>query len=260
MTAANLALLLSIVFGKPWLLPRLAVLDRSAIKELLTSGSAFLLIQIAAVVVFSSDNLIVSHYLGPAEVTPYNVTWRLAGLAAMLQTLMFPAIWPAYAEAYAVEDYSWIRRTFLAMIRGVAALNLGCAAVLVLFGRPMIRLWAGPAAVPGMMLLSAMALWAVINGLMSVESCLLAALNRIRVQAILSVCAAILNVYLSIMFVRRIGAVGVIAGTILSYLLVLVVPQTLIVCDVWRRELRGDQAERTSMSAFRKACRAVTIR
>ena len=57
-------------------------------------------------VVFSSDNLVVSHYLGAAEVTPYSVTWRLVGLAALLQSLIFPALWPAYAEAYARRDYA----------------------------------------------------------------------------------------------------------------------------------------------------------
>jgi O-antigen/teichoic acid export membrane protein len=239
MVAANFILLVSTIVGKPWLLPRRSALDRRVIRELFTSGSSFLLVQVAAVVVFSSDNLIVSHYLGPAEVTPYNVTWRLAGFAAVLQTLIFPAVWPAYAEAYAVGDYGWIRHTFATMVRGVATLNLLCAAVLILFGRQVIRLWAGPPAIPGTALLCAMALWAVINGVMSVESCLLAALNRIRAQAVLSIIAAILNVWLSIVLVRRIGALGVITGTILSYLLILVVPQTLIVRDVWRRELKG---------------------
>ena len=241
--AANLALLLCTIMEKPWLMPRFSALNGRAISELLTSGSSFLLIQIASVVVFSSDNLIVSHYLGPAEVTPYNVTWRLAGLAAVLQTLMFPAVWPAYAEAYALQEYAWIRQTFLTMIRGVAVLSVSCAVILALFGRPIIRWWAGYAAVPDRMLLLAMAVWAVINGLMSVESCLLAALNRIRVQAMLSVCAAAVNVCLSVVLVKRVGAVGVIAGTILSYLLVLVVPQTLVVRNVWRRELGGNRGK-----------------
>jgi O-antigen/teichoic acid export membrane protein len=247
--AANFVLLLTEIFRRPWLFPRRSALDWHVAKELFASGSLFLLIQIAAVVVFSSDNLIVSHYLGPGEVTPYSVTWRLAGLTATLQALMFPAVWPAYAEAFAAGDYRWIRQTFSAMIRGVALLNFIGAAALVLFGRPFIRLWAGVPAVPSMSLLCAMAFWAVMSGLMSVESCLLASLNRIRAQAILSMVAAILNVSLSIMLVRRIGAVGVICGTILSYLVVLVVPQTLIVREVWKRELRAD--ERTSLSPLR---------
>ena len=93
-------------------------------RELLASGSAFFLIQIAGAVVFSSDNLVVSHYLGAAQVTPYNVTWRLVMLTAVLQSLIFPALWPAYAEAYARRDYAWMRRAFRFTLRGTLALNV----------------------------------------------------------------------------------------------------------------------------------------
>ncbi len=239
MTFASLILLLLTIWQKPWLLPRWSSIDFHSAKGLLASGSSFFLIQVAAVVVFSSDNIIVSHYLGASEVTPYSVTWRVAGLAAMLQSLIFPALWPAYAEAYARQDYLWIKRTFLATMKGILALNLICALGLVCFGRGFIGLWAGATALPGAHLVLAMALWIIVNGFMSVESCLLAALNRTRGQGVLSIGAAVLNVVLSIALVRSLGALGVIGGTVLSYLTVLLVPQTLIVRSVWRRELQG---------------------
>lgn len=247
-TYTSLVMMIVTVWQKPWLRPRPSVADRATARELLSSGASFFLIQVAAVVVFSSDNLIVSHYLGAAEVTPYSVTWRLAGLAAVLQTLIFPALWPAYAEAFAKGDYAWIRRTFATTMKGVMALNLFCAASMVLLGRTLIRVWAGPVAVPSFRLLIAMSLWILVNGFMSMESCLLAALNRTREQAGLSIVAAGLNIALSLALVRHIGSLGVIGGTIVSYLVVLVVPQTLIVRSVWSRELRG---RRSSLFAVR---------
>lgn len=244
--AALANLLLVVGWQKPWLRPRLSLIDRSALRELLDSGSSFFLIQVAAVVVFSSDNLIVSHYLGAAEVTPYSVTWRVVGLAAILQSLIFPALWPAYAEAYARRDFLWIRRTFAATMKGTIALNGLCVGILLLFGQSLIGLWAGRAAVPTTALLLAMGIWALINGFMTVESCLLAALNRTRAQAVLSIIAASLNIVFSLLLVRHMGSLGVISGTILSYLLVLVVPQSLIVRKVWKRELDIDEPPRFS--------------
>ncbi len=251
LTFASLANLIFVVtWHKPWLLPRPSLLDRSTSRELLHSGSSFFFIQVAAVVVFSSDNIVVSHYLGAAEVTPYSVTWRLVGLAAVLQSLIFPALWPAYAEAYARRDYGWIRRTFALTMKGTVALNLCCVAVLIGCGRTLIRLWAGPAAVPTFSLLLAMGVWALISGFMSVESCLLAALNRIREQAALSIVAAAVNIALSIALVRHIGSLGVIGETILSYLLVLVVPQSVIVRSLFKEELA---AEGEAVFAFRSS-------
>ena len=235
--AALATLLVTVLWAKPWMRPRTSFLNRGAVKELLDSSSSFFLIQVAAVVVFSSDNLVVSHYLGAAEVTPYSVTWRLVGLAALLQSLIFPALWPAYAEAYARRDYGWMRRTFALTMKGTVAVNLACVLLLMIFGRTIIRVWAGPTAVPTKPLLLAMGVWVLISGFMSVESCLLAALNRTREQAGLSIIAAVVNIALSIALVRHIGSVGVIGGTILSYLVVLVVPQSLVVRGLFKREL-----------------------
>jgi O-antigen/teichoic acid export membrane protein len=250
LTLASFILLVwTVTRQKPWLLPRLTLLDRNSIRGLLKSGAAFFLIQVAAVVVFSSDNLVVSHYLGAAEVTPYSVTWRLVGFVALLQSLLFPALWPAYAEAYARGDYAWIRRTFAITMAGTLLLNLACMAALLAFGRSVIGILAGSAAVPGRSLLLAMCIWAVISGFMTVESCLLAALNRTRVQAVLSIVAAGVNIALSLIWVKQFGAVGVIGGTIVSYLVVLVVPQSLIVRGIWR-ELAAQAADSYTAARF----------
>ena len=236
-TLANLTVLFAmLLWWKPWLRPRLSLLGWGATRELLTTGSGFFLIQIAGAVVFSSDNVVLSHFLGPAQVTPYSVTWRVVGMTAVMQGLFFPALWPAYAEAYARGDHTWVRRAFRITFRGTMALNLVFAALLLALGRTVIRWWAGPFAVPSLSLLGAMALWAIISGAMTVESCLLAAVNRTREQGVLSVVAAGLNLGLSIVLVQRVGPLGVIVGTILSYLIVLVVPQSLMVRSVLKAE------------------------
>jgi O-antigen/teichoic acid export membrane protein len=82
-----------------------------------------------------------------------------------------------------------------------------------------------------------MGVWSIISAVMSVESCLLAALDRTREQAWLSIIAAAVNVWISILLVRHIGSLGVICGTIFSYLLVLVVPQSLVVRDLMNNKL-----------------------
>lgn len=235
-------MLLRLLWRKPWLAPHTRHVHRGTLVELLSAGWSFLLIQIAAAVVFSSDNLVISHYLGASEVTPYSVTWRLIAFGAVLQSLAFPALWPAYAEAQARGDVAWIRRTYSTTMKATLALNLAFAVCVLILGRSAIRYWAGPSAVPPYLLLLAMTFWSVLSGCMTVQSCLLAALNRTRLQAILSVIAAALNIILSIFLVTRIGSLGVILATISSYVLVLVVPQTMTV-DSALRQLAGTRGE-----------------
>jgi O-antigen/teichoic acid export membrane protein len=228
------------LWDRRWIIPSPRYVRRTEIGDLMSSGMSFFILQVAGIVVFNSDNLIITHYLGAADVTPYSITWRLAGYAAVLQTAVLPSLWPAYTEAYARGDYDWVRRMFWNTVRVAMGAVIVAVAVLIFCGQGLIGWYAGPAAVPGAVLLYAICAWTLISAGMDLEACLLAALNRVKAMSILSAIAAVLNVAISIYLVKRIGSLGVILGTITSYLLILVVPQTVI---TWRALYHPPQAD-----------------
>jgi O-antigen/teichoic acid export membrane protein len=237
--AANAACLFWIcLFHKPWMMPWPRLISAGCIGRIFRSGTQFFAIQIAALVIFSSDNLVISHYLSPAQVTPYAVTWRLVGYITAVQATVLPALWPAYAEAYAKGHLQWIRSTYN-QIRWLtcAALAVGCLAMLFA-GREIIRIWAGAAAVPNALLIRLMCVWIVISAFTFNQSCLMGATFRVTKQAIASSLAGVANLSLSILWVKTMGPAGVILGTIVSYLIFIVAVQAWEV----RKILRGDFA------------------
>jgi O-antigen/teichoic acid export membrane protein len=234
---ANLICLFWICFfHKPWMKPWPSRIRWNLVGDIFHSGSQFFLIQIAGLTVFNSDNLIIAHYLSPAQVTPYNVTWRLASYVTAVQALVAPALWPAYSEAYAKGDLAWIRSTY-ARNRWVTIATLIGGCTLVLFaGRKIISKWAGPAAVPPVDLLWLMCVWMVIFSFTLNQSCLMGATYRVAKQAVISPLSAIVNLFLSILWVRPFGPLGVLLATIVSYVIFIVAVQAWEV----RRILRGD--------------------
>lgn len=212
---------------KPWLLPRLHHIRRGAARELMESGTEFFLLQIAGLLAFNSDNLVVTRFLGPAEVARYSVAWRLVGYAAVAQTLIVPALWPAFSEAFARNDLAWVRVTFRKTMMLTMGVAIGFSVLFAVAGRWIIRIWATRAAVPTEKLLLLMCVWVLISTFMNNTATVLVAKGETRMQAWCSIAAAVLNLALSVYWVQRIGSVGVILGTITSYLGVLVVPQTL---------------------------------
>ena len=237
LVAANALCLVWVwIFHRPWLTPWPSSINRVAGRRLLRSGSEFFLIQIAGLVVFNSDNLVIAHYAGPAEVTPYNVTWKLVGYASVLQSLIAPALWPAYAEAFVRRDYAWVRTTFRRVMTSTMGVALACCIVFLFAGRFLIHIWAGAAAVPPEPLVVWMCVWVLISTYMNNVACILVAASETRVQAWSSVVSAVVNLALSIWWVRTIGSVGVILGTVVSYLVTLVVPQTWKMLQVLRRD------------------------
>jgi O-antigen/teichoic acid export membrane protein len=94
-----------------------------------------------------------------------------------------------------------------------------------------IRVWATSAAVPGETLMLLMCIWVIVSTFMNNTVTVLLASGEIRLLSWLSLTVGLLNVGLSISLVKYIGAVGVILGTILSYVIVLLVPQSVL---AWR--------------------------
>jgi O-antigen/teichoic acid export membrane protein len=225
-----------IVFAKPWLKPWPNLVKLSLAGKIFRSGAQFFAIQMAGLVVFSSDNLIISHFLSPARVTSYAVTWRLATYITAVQALLFPAIWPAYSEAYSRHHLDWIRSTY-GRVRRVTLITVGvgCAAMLAA-GREIIRIWAGPAAVPEETLIMLMCVWIAIFAFTTNQSCLMGATLRVGKQALSSGIAAAANLLLSILWVRSMGPFGVLLATVISYVIFVLLVQAYEV----RRILRGD--------------------
>ncbi len=209
-----------------------AAMRGHAMRELLQFGTGFFVLQIAGLIVFNSDNLVITHYMGAANVMAYSVTWKLASLAGVLQTAIFPSLWPAYTEAYASGNYDWVRRTFWLAMKSAMGLTATAMLLLLFFGRMLIHWYIGPAAVPAWPLIAAICGWMLLSTCMDLEACLLAALDAVKLQGALSILAACINLALSIYLVQRIGPLGVVLGTIISYAVTLVGPQTVL---VWRK-------------------------
>lgn len=223
------------IWHKPWLRPHFQAVKKEVVRELFGEGALFFVLQLSGLIVFNSDNLVITHYLGASDVTPYSVAWRLTGYASMMQSLLIPALWPAFAEAYHRRDLSWVRINYRRIMNGsifavgLVALGIG------LFGRQIIRIWAGPVAVPNAALLWSMCFWAVLVSVTINQALLMAATQRIQLQAITASLAAVANLIASIILVQRIGAIGVLVATIGSYLIFILAPQEWEV----RRILRG---------------------
>lgn len=229
-------LLWLILIHKPWLKPKIGLLRRRLVSKLFHSGSQFFLIQIAGIVVMNSDNIVISHFLGPSQVTPYSITWRIVSYITAVPAVFIPALWPAYSEAYTRGDLDWIRAAYRrnAWIT-MLVLAVGCTVILTA-GKRIILFWAGPSAVPSATLLRMMCIWMVIFSITLNQSCLMGATYRTSKQAALSIVSAALNLLLSIVWVRHYGSLGVLMATIVSYVLFILAPQNLEVRGI----LRGD--------------------
>ncbi len=176
--------------------------------------------------------MIISHFLGTAEVTPYAVAFRLFTYASLLQTILAGSLTPAYTEAFARGDSAWIRKTLFRhlWLSGITT-TLICG-TLYAAGPLIIRYWAGTEAIPTGSTLAWMAAWNALLGVCYPIAIMLCGLGEPKRMTVYGGLTAALNLLLSFLWVTKYGVVGVVAASTIAFLL-FNVPLTVIEC-VWR--------------------------
>lgn len=209
------------------LAPSLSCLDTASMRALGSIGSKFFLIQIMGMVTFQTDTLVISHYLGAANVPQYSLTYSLFNYTTLPHSLLFSYLWAAYSEAIARNDIAWVKRTFhTSLLVGTAFTCVG-AVVLLFIAQRFVTWWSGGHVIPSSHLVEWMAVWSVVNAFTIPMACLLASAAHLRTQTMYSAVATALNIVLSIILVQRWGVTGVIAGTVVSYVVFICGPLIL---------------------------------
>jgi O-antigen/teichoic acid export membrane protein len=157
-------------------------------------------------------------------VPSYNLTYKLFGYCSLVQGLLFNYVWVAYSEAIARRDIDWVRKTFRMNMTFSLLSTSAMVIPLIFIAQPFIRLWAGEVAVPSMRLVYWMAGWTMINAYCSPMACLLAAAGHLKAQLCYAFVCVVANVALTLYLVKEWGAAGVIAGTVLAYLIFMCIP------------------------------------
>lgn len=197
--------------------PRIKSFDRKKVKDLFNLGIQFFVIQIAVLVIFQTDSLIIAHTISPEEVTPYSIVFRYFGIVTMLAGIAMTPFWSAFTEANTTGDYIWIKNIILKQIKFLIPTSV--LILLLLFLAPLlIPIWLKKDIVISPSLLIGMAIYTFISIYNNIFSYFLNGVGKPKMSAILSIFAAVINIPLSLFFIKNLGmgSSGVIFGTIVS--------------------------------------------
>lgn len=178
-------------------------------KDLMSLGIKFFIIQIGALVLFNTDNIIIIHLLGPEEVTVFNVTFKLFSIITMIFNIIATPMWSAYTDAYTKNDFDWIRSTISSMKK--IWLMLIILTILILISSPIIfKLWLGDNIQIPFALSIAMSSYVIVSIWQTIHVFLLNGIGKIKLQLYLVILSSLVNIPLAFLLGREIGLVGII--------------------------------------------------
>lgn len=193
----------------PWLKPIPSAVRRHCIVRLFRLGSKYLVNQIGAFGIAQSQPMIITQMLGPAKVVAFVVAQRVMTLPMDVIYMSTAPLVPAFGEARARDDWRWIRRAYKRVSILTIAAGVPILLAIAFAARPLIRFWAGPAAVPDVNLVLWLALYNAIGVALMVTGQLLVGLERINALTLSIVICACTTIGFGVLGCRWIGVDGV---------------------------------------------------
>ena len=215
---------LSIYFFKvkhPLLFPKLSKVRLSIVKSVMKLGLNFFIIQIGCLVLFSTDNIIIAKLLSPSAVTDYNISYKYFNIPSIFFSLFLSTHWSALTDALVKKDFKWIKSKVMLFNILFILLCVGLVIFYFLFNF-IIKIWIGNNIVNSSSLLNInMIIYFAILAFANVYMYVINASGKLQVQSLSYIVIALINIPLSIFFVKyfHMGASGVVLASSICLLI-----------------------------------------
>ncbi len=83
-------------------------LNFSYSKHIMSFGVQVFVMNIAALILNTTDNLVISRYFGAEKVTPYDFCYKFFGIIQTVYVAIITPFYSAYTAAYAKQEYKWM--------------------------------------------------------------------------------------------------------------------------------------------------------
>jgi len=199
--------------------PRASQWSAPLLASLVKPSIGFFGLTVASTLAFGVDNLVIGYVMGARAVTQYAVPFRLMTIVSGGFAVGISALWPTITRFHASDRVGELRRGFVMLMRLAFVIGSAAGIGLWFLGPGFIRIWAGPAIFPGRATFGLQIGLMMIQMLLTPADAVLMATTRHYGYAALAAVEGVLNLGLSLWWVRYWGLSGVIGATVAARLL-----------------------------------------
>lgn len=202
---------------RSWM-PSFKAYDKELAKGVTGLGVQFFIIQMASLVLSSTDNIVVSNIFGPEAVTPFSTAFKLFTVPLSLYATMISPYWSSITARFARGDVSGIKKSVRHMEK-LLVIPIVCCFVLALAYTPITDIWLGQHLETSTALVWLMFAYSLVYSWNAVWSQVSNGMACMKMMMVLAVVQAIVNIPLSYLFAEVLGSsTGVLLGTVVTML------------------------------------------
>ncbi len=213
----NLSLSFWFFFKNKEIIPSSKFFDITYVKSISSLGLKFFIIQIAVIVIFTTDKILIIQLFGPQHVTTYDVVFKLFSVITLIHSLISMPLWPAYTDAYYKGDVNWIKKMLFVQLKLYMFFTIATI-ILIISAKRIIQVWIGDVSDIDNMLIIAIGIFTIISIWNNIFAYFVNAINKIELQLKISIISMFINIPLSIILVKHFhtGVYGIVIATCFS--------------------------------------------
>lgn len=237
MLLVNLIAFILLNFAKEEVRVSIGYVDYRTGYSIFKIGLQFLIIQLCGIILFSTDNVIISNLYGPSEVTPYTIVNKVFTAVINIYSAFLTPIWAITSKYKSEKSVGKIKE----LIRKMNLLMFPffvLAIILMLVFNTVTNLWLGREIDYGKSLVICGLVYCILRIWSSTYAYIANGYGLIRESMILAIIQATINIPLSLFFAVSLGlkCTGVFMGTLISMFIGAVIIYFLVIKGINRCE------------------------
>lgn len=193
-------------------------------KSLMNLGIKFFIIQICALVLFTTDNLIISYLYGAVNVTPYSVVNTIFNAIVGIHVAFLAPVWTAVVKETSEKNWLYLKELIKKLVMLMVPFGLGTGVLVILFEK-IANIWLGYELYYNDGLILFGGFFCILSIWCNTFSYLVNGFELMKVAVIVAVIQAILNIPMSLYLAEGVhmGITGVLGGTVLSMVIAAII-------------------------------------
>lgn len=181
--------------------PSLNYINLNKSKGIFSLGWQFFILQVVVVIIFQTDNILISHFFDPKEVTNFNVAYKYYSIQAIIFSILLTPYWTAFNEAYFKKEINWIKVSIKKLVK-YFMLSLIISILMIILSSKFFNFWVGDEIKISLGLSISLCFYIAIMNWSSIFSNFLNGIGKIRLQITFAPLVGLLNISLSILFIK----------------------------------------------------------
>ena len=205
-------------------LPSLRFFEKKMVRQILTLGAAFFIIQISNLFLFQSNNIIISNIIGPEAVPEYYIVNKYLSILLFAFTIITTPFWSAVTDAYTKKDITWIKNVKSKLVRIYCGFIL-LAIVMIIISPLFFNIWLGDKMEISTYLVILLSVFLLLQMYSNIFLSIINGIGKIKLQFYISILLPFIYVPLAIVMGKNMGIYGVvISGIIMMLIYVIIYP------------------------------------